>query len=156
MTLPDNITILKRRDDGTLLGADSEGNLYDGVYKKVPHTAFVIENIITPTDDGDDEVIERFERAEGVLVSKSTLTRNAYVAGRKAFFLQNVRTTKDEPISEATAQTMAEQAWAEEQSLTKHKAAYETIVRVDADGNETTASREIGKVVLVWKPKGGA
>ena len=110
--------VLKDNGDGTFLGADEEGNLFDGTTKKVCYDEFTVTT--TVTEDGFDRVTSYGEHT----ISKGSLNKASFIDGLRSqvqtqIDLGNITT----PIS-AEDEARWEADWDAEVALETHDKAY--------------------------------
>jgi len=125
------ITILKRNTDGTLLGADENGVLYDGECVEVGDDELTVTTEVS--DDG--ESFERTTSYGDEIIAKGTVTREGLL---QQYLLNNPDMPEDEQDS----------LWAKEVAIDKHA---KTFVNVLIDGEIQSVEKK--RKIIQWEAR---
>jgi len=123
--------ILRTNPDGTYLGADENGTIYDGTLRRVGYDEMDVQ-----TDVADDGLsYTRTNFINGEVYSKGTVTKDGFVATLPA----------DPPLDQSTIDA----AWAKECAISSHQKVM--VEAVDANGDFTTVERTFK--TIDWKAR---
>ncbi len=111
-----DITIL---NDDPLLGADSEGNLYDGERISLGHDQLTI--VTTIAEDGLS--FERTTGHGGTIISKSTVTFDGFSEGSRSRATATAW-SRDASSNEEDIAAVLEELWETEKQITTHGKAF--------------------------------
>lgn len=117
--------ILKDNGDGTFLGADEEGTVYDGTLVEISYSDLTVET--TETEAGYERVTKYLDE----VISKGNIDKESWKQSYAA-----LRT--DSPTEE-----QVEEAWQAELGITQHK---DIFVLAYVDGEETMVEKKLKRI----------